>query len=168
MGALIAVYALLALGILLCFVGRFPGQVLAYAGMLVAAFATSVHPYPVWLLIVCGVLVIGSLILNKTVAPKLSAKVHEFGKAGKIGTIVGSILSFFLMIGLSDYIVVALILFVILPYLFAFLFELIATKSAADGAKRAAGAYTLFAATTFVNLAISFFCFAEVVYGWIG
>ena len=32
---MIAVYALLVFGILFCFFGRFPGQILAYAGLLV-------------------------------------------------------------------------------------------------------------------------------------
>lgn len=166
MGVLIAVYALLAFGLLLCFVGRFPGQLLAYAGMLVASFSLKNHLYPTWLLVVCGVLVIASLIINKMVAPKLAGKVHEFGKAGKWGTIVGSIVSLFLIATVSNT-TVAIILFFILPYVFAFLFETISKKNAGDGAKRALGAYTLFAATTLINIAISAFCCAEVMLGWI-
>lgn len=165
MGALIAVYALLVLGLLLCFVGRFPGQVLAYAGMLVAAFALHNHDYPVWMLILCGVLVVGSILVNILVAPKLAAKVHEFGKAGKWGTIVGSIISLF-CIAATENKVVALIIFILLPFLFAFLFEWISRKKAGEGAKRAVGAYTLFAGTTFINLLVAAFISIEVFYGW--
>ena len=83
MGVIIAVYALIILGILLCFFGKFPGQILAYAGLLTAAFALKNQVYPIWLLVLCGVLVIASIIVNMVFAPKLAAKVHEFGKAGK-------------------------------------------------------------------------------------
>lgn len=166
MGTLIAVYALIVLGLLLCFIGRFPGQILAYAGLLVAAFALKNHLYPTWILIVCGVLVIASIIINKITAPKLAAKVHEFGKPGKLGTIVGSILSLFLIASISNAIV-AIICFILFPYIFAFLFEFVSQKNAVVALKRAIGAYTLFLTTTLINVAISAFCFAEVVYGWI-
>lgn len=166
MGALFAVYALLALGLLLCFIGRFPGQVLTYAGMLIAAFATNNHFYPIWLLVVCGVLVIASIIINKTLAPKLAAKVHEFGKAGKMGTIIGSILALITMAAASNG-VVALVLLVILPYVVSLLFETISKKNISEGAKRAAGAYILYVTTTFLNIVICAFCIGEVVYGWI-
>lgn len=165
-GVLIAVYALIALGLILCFVGRFPGQILAYAGMLVAAFATDIHPYPTWLLIVCGVLVVASLIVNKALAPKLAGKVHEFGKAGKWGTIIGSIISLCIIPAISS-VTVGIILFVVFPYIFAFLFEMAANKNAMEGLKRGAGAYTLYLSTTFINIAICAFCFMEVLCGWI-
>lgn len=167
MGALILVYALLAFGFILCFIGRFPGQVLAYAGMLVAAFAVKNQLYPVWMLVVCGVLVVASIILNKKYASKIAEKVHEFGKAGKIGTTVGSIISTLCLTSDVNP-VVGIILFIVLPFVFAFLFESIAKKNAAEGAKRAAGAYTLFSVSTLVNLAICVFCLGEVMYGWIG
>lgn len=165
MGATIAVYTLLSLGLFLCFFGRFPGQILAYAGMLIAAFAVKNHFYPTWLLVLCGVLVVGSLLVNKFLAPKLAAKVHEYGKAGKWGTIIGSILSiFFALADING--IVFLLLFILLPYVFAFIFESISKKNVGDGAKRAAGAYTLFATTSMLNIVISLFCFYEVVYGW--
>lgn len=166
MGTLIAVYSLLALGLLLCFFGRIPGQILTYAGMLVAAFGMKNHLYPTWLLIVCGVLVIVSIIFNKKVAPTIAGKVHEFGKPGKVGTIIGSIISLVLLASIENT-VMATIIFLALPYIFAFLFETISQKSFKIGAKRATGAYTFFATTTLINLAISAFCIAEVIYGWI-
>lgn len=162
---LIGVYALLAFGIIFCFFGRFPGQILAYAGLLLAYFTIANQAYPVWLLIVCGVLVVASIIVNITVAPKLASKVHEYGKAGKRGTIVGSILSLFcIMAELND--IVVIVLFFVLPYLFAFIFELIARKNAKEGVMRALGAYTHFAITTLINLAICAFCFFVVLTGW--
>ena len=163
---MIAVYALLAFGVLFCFFGRFPGQILAYAGLLLAHFTIANQIYPIWLLVLCGVLVVASIIINKTVAPKLSSKVHEYGKAGKWGTIVGSILSLFCFMAELN-VIILIILFFVLPYLFAFVFELIAQKNAKEGAMRALGAYTHFATTTLINLAISAFCFFVVLYGWI-
>ena len=38
---LIAVYALLVFGVIFCFFGRFPGQILAYAGLLLAHFTAA-------------------------------------------------------------------------------------------------------------------------------
>ena len=162
---MIAVYALLAFGILFCFFGRFPGQILAYAGLLLAHFTIANQIYPIWLLVLCGVLVVASIIINKTVAPKLASKVHEYGKAGKWGTIVGSILSLFCFMAELN-VIILIITFFVLPYLFAFVFELIAQKNAKEGAMRALGAYTHFATTTLINLAISAFCFFVVFYGW--
>lgn len=166
MGVLIIVYALLAFGFLLCFIGRFPGQVLAYAGMLVAAFAVKNQLYPTWMLVVCGIVVVASFIFTKKSAPKIAEKVHAFGKAGRIGTTVGSIISI-LCLASDVNPVVGIILLLVLPFVFAFLFELIASKSVAEGAKRAAGAYTLFSVSTLINLAICIFCLSEVMYGWI-
>lgn len=162
---LIAVYALLGFGVIFCLFGRFPGQILAYAGLLLAYFTIGNQAYPVWLLVVCGVLVVASIIVNKTVAPKLAAKVHEYGKAGKRGTLVGSILSLLCIMAELDEIVL-IILFFVLPYLFAFIFELIAQKNAQEGAMRALGAYTHFVTTTLFNLAISAFCAFVVITGW--
>lgn len=166
MAILIGVYALLAFGFLLCFVGKFPGQVLAYAGMLLAYFGMNA-PYPAWLVVACGVLVVASLVVNKTVAPKLASKVHEFGKAGKWGTVVGSIFALLVIAAITANAYVSLVLLMVLPYVFAFVFEFISKKDFAEGAKRAAGAYTLFAASTLLNVVICAFCFVEVAYGWI-
>lgn len=166
MAALIFVYALLVFGFLLCFIGRFPGQVLAYAGLLVAAFLVNNHLYPIWVLVVLGVLVIASIILNKKYAPKVAERVHEYGKAGRIGTTVGSIISILFLAGDVNT-TVGIILFFALPFIFAFLFESIAKKNIAEGAKRASGAYTLFCVSTLVNLALCVFCLGEVIYGWI-
>lgn len=163
---MIAVYALLVFGILFCFFGRFPGQILAYAGLLLAHFTIANQIYPIWLLVLCGVLVVASIIINKTVAPKLASKVHEYGKAGKWGTIVGSILSLFCFMAELN-VIILIITFFVLPYLFAFVFELTAQKNAKEGAMRALGAYTHFATTTLINLVISAFCFFVVLYGWI-
>lgn len=165
MGALIAVYALIAFGFILCFFGKFPGQVLAYAGMLVAYFSLDVK-YPMWILILCGVLVLASLVINKKLVPKMASKIHEFGKAGRIGTFIGSLVSIICMASLSDQVYIALALLLILPYLFAFLFEFISQKNLAEGAKRAAGAYSMFVASTLLNIAICTFCLLEVIYGW--
>lgn len=163
MWALITVYALLCFGILFCFFGKFPGQVLAYAGMLVSHFWVGIE-YPVWVLIVCGVLVVASIVINKTLVPKLATKIHEFGKAGKVGTTIGSILSIFVLAGISNSIV-GLIVFIVLPYLLAFIFEMISKKNVAEGAKRGLSAYTMFAVSTLLNLIISVFCFLEVITG---
>ena len=62
--------------------------------------------------------------------------------------------------------IVIIILFFVLPYLFAFIFEFIAQKSAKEGALRALGAYTHFATTTLINLAICAFCAFVVINGW--
>lgn len=164
MGTLIAVYSLIAIGFILCFVGKFPGQILAYAAMLIAYFGLHIN-YPVLLLILCGVVVIVSLIINKTLVPKLANKVHEYGKAGRIGTMLGSIAAIGCVASASNNVVAIIILFV-LPYVLAFLFEFIASKSVSEGAKRGAGAYVVFLASTLLNVAICGFCLVEVAGGW--
>lgn len=164
MGVLILVYALLAFGFIFCFVGKFPGQVLAYLGMIVAYFAMDV-PFPTWLLIVCGVLVVASIVINKTVVPKLTKKVYEYGKGGSWGTAIGAIIAL-LSIAESSSDFVAAFMFIILPFLFAFVFELIATKSASEGVKRAVGAYVIYLVSILINVAICTICILEVMGGW--
>lgn len=163
-GVLILVYALLAFGFFFCFVGKFPGQVLAYLGMIVAYFGMDV-PYPLWLLIVCGVLVVASLVINKTIVPKLAKKVHEYGKGGTWGTAIGSIIALLAIAGSSNDFV-AVLMFIVLPFLFAFVLELIATKSASEGAKRAVGAYVIYLVSILINVAICTICILEVMGGW--
>lgn len=158
----IVAWILVVVGLILCFVGRLPGQVLAYVGMLLFNFSVSGGIYPAWLLILLGVLVVCSVFVNYKIAPKLAKKVHEFGKGGKWGTVLGSALALtFMLCGTGT--VLSIILFLVLPYAFAFLFEYSTKKDVSEGAKRGAGAYTLFLATTFINIAVCAFCIYKMI-----
>ena len=99
--------------------------------------------------------------------PKLPKKYMNLGKLEKSEQLSDPIIPI-LCLASDVNPVVGIILFIVLPFVFAFLFESIAKKNAAEGAKRAAGAYTLFSVSTLVNLAICVFCLGEVMYGWIG
>ena len=61
-----------------------------------------------------------------------------------------------------------LVILFVFPYLLAFICEFVSQRNFGEAAKRAGGAYTLFAVSTFINLAISVFCAGQVMYGWIG
>ena len=74
MGLLITFWVLLALGFVFCFVGRFPGQILAFAALLIGYFGTDVIKYPDWVVIVSAILVVVSLYIGWKIAPKLGKR----------------------------------------------------------------------------------------------
>ena len=160
MGLLITFWVLLALGFVFCFVGRFPGQILAFAALLIGYFGTDVIKYPDWVVIVSAILVVVSLYIGWKIAPKLGKKVHDYGKASKWGTFVGSLIA--LLCASSDATLSIIMLFV-LPFAFAFLFEWFAKKDLAEAAKRPCGGYVVFLASTLLNLLVCVFCMLGAV-----
>lgn len=90
---LIIVITLLIVGVAGCIVPGIPGLVVTYAGLLVHHFFSE-HSYPIWLLIIIGILVLFYIVLQYMLPPKITKK---FGgsKYAQWGSIVGLIVGIF-------------------------------------------------------------------------
>lgn len=106
-------------------------------------------------------LVIASMILSKKVLPKIGKLVSEYGKGGSWGTMIGSLIGLVATIAVANtdvstalMIVMLIVAFVVLPYTFAFLFELIAKKSAVVALHAASGALVAFLVGTMLKLGV--------------
>jgi uncharacterized protein YqgC (DUF456 family) len=143
-------WVLIGIGFLGCFINKVPGPVLAVLGLVVVALTGNIDvPWWGWAIIAC-LLVVGKIV-DKKFLPKVATSVAEYGKAGTWGTTIGTFLGLLILAASASdsYSTVVTILmfllpFVVLPYLFAFIFEMISRKSPAEGAKAACGAYVAY------------------------
>lgn len=160
MGTILAMvfgFLLVILGFIFCFVHKIPGQLLAFIGLLVIKFAADL-PVPAWALIVCTLLVIISMLVDRLVLPILAKRIHEYGKASTRGTIIGSLIA--LLVGLSVHSTVwpAIICFFTLPYILAYLFEFGSVKKSEEAFQRAGAGYIVFLCSTLLKLIVVFLC----------
>ncbi|MDE5594657.1 MAG: DUF456 family protein [Muribaculaceae bacterium] len=151
-------WILIAFGFVGCFISRFPGPVLAFCGILIAKLFMSVGELISWWnVILIGLLVIASVILNRFI-PKWSQSIAEFGKAGNYGALVGSLLTFCIAPALSEIrpvgvgISVMILSFILLPFIFATLFEYTKQKDILEASKSGGSATFVYICTTFVKL----------------
>lgn len=151
-------FILIAIALWGSFISKFPSPLLSLAAVLIAKFCMKVGDLISWVNIaVIVVLVVASMVVTK-MAPKIAKKISDYGKGGTWGTIVGSILSLLISLAFMkmDSAVVAYILiiltFIVLPFLFAWLFEFISRKDMALAVKSACAATVAYIATTFIKL----------------
>lgn len=156
--ALCIAFLLMGVGLVGCFFDRFPGPLVAFVGLLIAKFMLSL-PIDWYILVICAVLVVASMIVNTKYIPMLAKKVYPYDKAGRWGTLVGSLFTFFCIAGSEMGDVVCIVLLFILPFVFAWLFEVVKTKNVTEGTKRGGSAYIVFLAGTIVKLAVVYLCF---------
>lgn len=142
-------------GFLGCFVNKIPGPLVAFIGLLVVKFAAGLD-ISFGIIALCAALVVISMIINSKFVPALVSKLHPYGKGGSWGAFLGSLIG--LISIASDYPVVGAVLMIVLPYVFAWLFELISTKSIKECTKRAASAFLVFLVSTVIKLAVVATC----------
>jgi uncharacterized protein YqgC (DUF456 family) len=154
---LIIGWLLIALGVLGCFINKIPGPLMAFLGLLIQMWMCDVS-VEMWALILTAVLVIVSMVVTKKLVPKIGKMVAEFGKAGSWGTTIGSLIGMMIMAvgeGSTTVMIIAIVsAILILPYTFAFLFELISRKSAQAAVQAAGGALVTFLVGTMLKLAV--------------
>lgn len=151
---------LIAFGFLGCFVNKIPGPMLSFIGLCVLTFGVPLHLDKLILLyIFIGVLL--SMYLSKKILPKVGALVAEYGKGGSWGATIGSLIGIFIVLGVasedvSNFALIMAIIgaFIVLPYIFASLFEMIARKSFTGGFQAGAGALVAFLCGTMLKLAV--------------
>ncbi len=146
----------LMFGLIGCFINKFPGPLLVLIATLVARFGLGIGAVSWLVILVVALLYVASVVINKAVLPKLMAKLHDFSNAASWGCTVGVILGLpFLAVDTNSAPLIILLLiltFMVMPYLFAFIFELIKVKNAGVAVKAAGSAYAVYAASTIVKL----------------
>lgn len=140
------------------FISKFPSTFLSLAAVLIAKFCMQVGEYITWLnLSIIVILTVASIVVTK-MAPRWAKTIAEYGKGGTWGTIVGSILALLLSVAFATiesealaYVLIVLS-FIILPFLFAWIFELISQKKMVPALQSAGAATVVYVSTTFIKL----------------
>lgn len=151
---------LMCLGFLGCFVNKIPGPLFAFIGLLIAKLVADL-PISWGIIALCAVLVIASMVVNSKYVPQLAAKLYPYGKGGKWGTFVGSLIG--LLIALKASAVFGIIFMLALPYGLAWSFEFMGNKDAKEAGKRAASAFTVYLVSTVIKLAVVYICFNATI-----
>ena len=73
------------------FINRVPGPILAYAGILLLNFCTDIQVFDTMSLVICGLAVVLCKVADMFV-PKVAGLISEYGKSGKWGCVIGSML----------------------------------------------------------------------------
>lgn len=156
-------FILMGLGLIGCFVYKIPGPILAFLGILVLQYGTDMEPFSTAALIVCAIAVIICKVLDKYV-PKLISKLQTFGKGGKWGCTIGSLVGIGLIasVGSSDsvalIVTIAIVGLVAVPFVLAVLGEFIANKNFSIAIKSGSAALTNYLISTLLQLAICVYC----------
>lgn len=149
-------FLLIGIGFVGCFVQKVPGPIMAFLGILILYFKVGSDVIGTEWLILCAAIVALSMIVGKYLVPKLGKLVSEYGKGGKVGTVLGAVLSV-LILAASGLVetdpILSIILFLAIPFVLASLFEIISKKDLAEGIKSGTGAYVTYLANTLLKLA---------------
>lgn len=161
-------FILMAVALYGSFIAKFPSSLLALAAVLIAKFCMSAGEGITWMnLTIIVVLVIATMIITK-MAPKWGKKISDYGKGGTWGTIVGSLLGLLLTIGYTGieskplFWTATILTLIILPFIFASLFELIAQKKLTPALQSAGAATVVYVSTAFLKLITVAYAFVLV------
>jgi uncharacterized protein YqgC (DUF456 family) len=86
---------LLIVGFIGCIIPALPGPILAFLGIVLISIPGGWLLYPVWVVIVLGVLALFATVMDN-ILPALSSKKAGASKAGIWGSVIGMILGSFL------------------------------------------------------------------------
>lgn len=154
----------MCVGLIGCFVNRVPGPILTFIGILLFNYGTDYQPFEIYEIILCGIAVILTKVLDKFI-PKLTTKISAFGKGGKWGCTIGSLIGMlFIMAAASEktstglMIMTIIVSLIILPFITGYLGELISKKNAKAAVKPALAAFTTYLIGTLIKLSVCVYC----------
>lgn len=149
---------LMAVGFLGCFISRIPGALISFAGILTLKFGASI-PFSTEALVIVGVVTAIATVLTRYI-PTIVSHIHEIGKAGKWGSIIGSIGGLMVIasaqaeLNVTSGILIFGTSFILLPFGFSFLFELISKKDLKEAFLTGLASYVSYLLGALLNLAI--------------
>lgn len=158
------VYLCLGFGILGCFINKVPGPIAVLVAVLFAKFGLDVN-FGWETIAIVAALAIGSMYLSKVVKSATN-KVQEFSKRASWGTTIGSIIGLCTISSAADsdsiasFILMAVLGLVIIPFVFAYLFEITNKEGNGTVMKRATAATTVYLVDTLLTLIV----FAYAIY----
>ena len=149
---------LMCLGFLGCFINRIPGALISFLGILTLHFGTEVN-FSTEALILVGVLTLIATLVAKHI-PSILSHIHEIGKAGKWGSILGSLGGIMIIynagpnLETSKLNLLLITAFILLPFGFSFLFELVSKKDIKEALMTATASYVSYLLSVLLNLGI--------------
>lgn len=150
----------LCFGILGCFINKIPGPIAVLLAVLIAKVGVGID-FSWGTVAIVAALAILSIVLSKVLV-KGSHKIKEFSKKAGWGTTVGSLLGLFILAGAgaskNESGAMILLIFVlglvVMPFIFAFLFELSEKKGVPETLKCALSATSVYLFDTFLKLVV--------------
>lgn len=150
------------------FIAKFPSSLLVLAAVLIAKFGMAVGEGITWLnLSIIVALVIIAMIVTRY-APKLAKKISDYDKYGTWGTIVGSLLGLLLSVSFAQMEsaamagVLVVLTMLIVPFIFALIFEFVKQKNFQTALSSAVAATVVYAFTAFIKLLTVVYAFKLV------
>lgn len=157
---LITVYLLLLFGFLGCFINKIPGPIVVLIAALIGKFAISEAFFGWANVAIVAVLAIGSIFASRMLVAAVK-KAYEFSKRASWGTTIGSIFCLLVVFPLvgefqSPYLIwiILLVGLTVVPFIFAFVFELTNKNGSEASLKAATAATAAYAADTLIKLIV--------------
>ena len=163
---------LMVIGFVGCFVNRIPGPIMTYAGILILKFCTDIRIFDTTALVLCGLAVVLCKVADFYI-PKLTGLISEYGKAGKWGCVIGSLIGVFGVwptVGFADgnvqVVITMVIALIVFPFLFAYIGESISHRSLSKSLRSSLAAYAAYIIGTFMKLAVTIYCIYTAFEGY--
>lgn len=157
---LMVVYLFLLFGFLGCFINKIPGPIAVLIATLIGKFAISESFFGWGNVAIVAVLAIGSIFASRMLVAAVK-KAYEFSKRASWGTTIGSIFSLLVVFPLAGEFKSAYLIWIILlvgltvvPFIFAFVFELTNKNGSEASLKAATAATAAYAADTLIKLIV--------------
>lgn len=163
-------WLLIAIGFIGCFIHKFPGPVTAFIGMLIFIFGMKVNPIPWVGIVICVILLVITAVANKKFIPLIAKQISEFGKGGKWGAIIGSILGLIIIVfsfmgtaaaeeSKNGLLILLLIIgFGVIPFVAALIGETVSRKNMSQALKPATAAYLTYLLSMILKLIVCVYC----------
>ena len=148
----------LACGFLGCFINKVPGPIAVVIATLISILALDI-PIEWGTFAIIAALAVASMIASKVLV-KLVQKLQEYSKRATWGTTIGSIIGLGMIAGAahadstSTMVTMAILGFVVIPFVLAFLLELTNKQGAVPALKSAASATCAYMADSLLKLAV--------------
>lgn len=148
----------LSVGFLGCFISKFPGPLAVVLATVISKFCLDMDFEWYVIAIVVGLVIAGKVV--SVLFAKIVQKLHEYSKRGNTGIVIGSIIGLAIFAASGGVeapiavVFIAVIAFVLIPFLFSFVFELSNKNGAKVALKSATSATVAYLGDTFFKLVV--------------
>lgn len=157
-------FLLMITGLLGCFIHRLPGPIITFAGILLMNFCTDVQAFSTLSLVICALAVVLCKVLDFYV-PRITRLISDYGKAGKWGCIIGSLIGVLVIWPMINYteaisskVLILVTGLVVLPFLLAYIGESVARRSFRLSFRPSLAAFSTYLIGTLLKLSVCLYC----------